>query len=164
MGNGEGIEGEADAAFHGEHLHAVAAIQGNRLPAAIQGHASRDRERAGDDNIRATAEGDGVAAVVAVGLTDSGLQLGVRTTIADGERALGMRRTGQPTQHDAQADEQGQPAQQAQPGRETSRVWMGHEMGSFLPLCAETVDRSRAGRPAVGPCLLARTGTWHDDR
>jgi len=37
-------------------------------------------------------------------------------------------------------------------------------MGSFLPLCAETVDRSRAGRPAGGPCLLARTGTWHDDR
>jgi len=36
-------------------------------------------------------------------------------------------------------------------------------MVSFLPLFAEIVVRSRAGRPAEGPCLLARTGTWYDD-
>ena len=164
MSNGESVEGQAAAAIHGEHLQAAPAVEGDALPAAGQGHAPGDAERAGELDIAAAGEGDDIAGVVAVSLGDIGLQLGVRTTIADGESTLGMRRTGQPAQHDAQAEEQGQPAQQAQPRRETSRVWMGHKMGSFLPLFAETVDRSRAGRPAVGPCLLARTGTWHDDR
>src|SRR5256714_13442550 len=163
MGDGEGVEGQADA-IHEEHPYAVTAIERDALAAAGKGHAPVDRESAAELDIAAAGEGDDIAGIVAVGLGDLGLQLGVRTTIADGESALGMRRTGQPAQHDAQADEQGKPAQQAQPRRETSRVWMGHEMESFLPLCAETVDRSRAGRPAVAPCLLARTGTWHDDR
>ncbi|MFL5653282.1 MAG: hypothetical protein ACJ8CB_03745, partial [Ktedonobacteraceae bacterium] len=119
MGNGEGVEGETDA-IHVQHLQAVTAVERDALAAAGKGHAPGDREGAAELEIAAAGEGDDIAGIVAVGLGDIGLQLGVRTTIADGESALGMRRTGQPAQHDAQAEEQGQPAQQAQPRRETS--------------------------------------------
>ena len=42
MGNGEGVEREGDATVHGQHLHAVVAVEGNALPAAVQGQVHRD--------------------------------------------------------------------------------------------------------------------------
>ena len=165
MSNGESVEGQAAAAIHGEHLQAAPAVEGDALPAAGQGHAPGDAERAGELEIAAAGEADDIAGVVAVGLGDLGLQLGVRSTGGDPQRALGMRRPRQPARHGAQAEEQGEPEQQAQPGRETSRTWLIHGCNPFfLPLFAETSDRSRCGRPAAGPCQQARTGTWHDDR
>src|SRR5207302_303621 len=42
ISDGEGLEGEADAAVHEQHPHAVAAIEGDLLAAAIQGQVHRD--------------------------------------------------------------------------------------------------------------------------
>ncbi len=62
MSNSEGLEGEADAAaWHQEHLGAVAAIEGDVLPAAIESQVVRaDGERAGDGDGATTTEGDRV--------------------------------------------------------------------------------------------------------
>ncbi|HEX6553438.1 MAG TPA: hypothetical protein VF026_11805 [Ktedonobacteraceae bacterium] len=133
MSNGKSREDEADAAVHGQDLYAVAAIEGDALPAAIQGHAPGDRERTGEGDIPTTTEGDGVASVLAVGLADRGVQVGL---IAGTDRNGGgsMRRAGQPACHHAQADEQAQPQHEAQPGRPTKGVWLIHHGYSFPPL------------------------------
>ena len=85
MSNGEGVEGEGDAAIDGEQLRAVAAIEGDVLPAAIESQVVRaDGERAGDGDGATTTEGDRVSGG---GTTQHGADLAravLSTTIGDG--------------------------------------------------------------------------------
>ena len=118
MSNGEGGERKVDAAVHRQYLHLVLPVKGDRLPAAINGHVPRDGERAGERDIRTTpaVEGDGIAVIIGVGLTDRGVQVGLITG-ADGDGRLGVGAgSRQPACHGEQADEQAQQEREARPG------------------------------------------------
>ncbi len=132
MGNSEGVEREGDAAVHGQHLHAAAAVEGDALAAAIQGQVVRaDGERAGDGDGATTAEGDGVSAGRAA---DGAVQVGLITGAdRNGRGWLGMGRpAGKPEAGEhADSQQQGQ-SDQARPGRETKGVWLTHDACSFL--------------------------------
>jgi hypothetical protein len=71
---------------------------------------------------------------------------------------LGVGRLrGQPDAGEHAEPEQQDESDQARPGREMIRVWLVHDACSFcrsLPV----LDVSQCGRPAAGPCLVARTG------
>ncbi len=115
MGNGEGLEVEGDAAIHGEHLRAVAAIEGDILPAAIQGQVLCDGERAGDGDGATTTERD---CVPRGGAADDGAdppRARLPTTVGDGQGRIGsrMRVEAHSGHHDAEADQQHQAEAQA---------------------------------------------------
>jgi len=115
MGNGEGVEGEGDAAIHGEHPHAVATIEGDALPAAVQGQVLADGERAGDRDGATTTERDRVKSG---GAADDGAdapRARLPTTVGDGQGRSGsrMRVEAHSGQHAAQADQQRQAEAQA---------------------------------------------------
>ncbi len=116
MGNGEGVEREADAAIHGEHLHAVATIEGDALPAAVQGQVLADGERADDGDGATTTERDRVPSG---GAADDGAdapRAGLPTTIGDGQGRSGsrMRVQAHSGHHDAEDAQQTQQDHQEQ--------------------------------------------------
>jgi hypothetical protein len=115
MGNGEGVEGESDAAVHEEHPHAVAPIEGDRLPAAVQGQILADGERAAEGDGATTTEHD---RVTSGGAADDGAdppRARLPTTIGDGQGRSGsrMRVQAHSGQRAAQADQQRQAEAQA---------------------------------------------------
>src|SRR5262249_8153391 len=114
MSNGEGLEGEGDAAIHGEHLRAVATIEGHALPAAVQGHVLADRQRATDRDGATTTELDRVPSRGAADERADPPWACLATTVADKERAGG----------------QGHPGRsQRQRGREQERQRQGAQGG-----------------------------------
>src|SRR5579875_3270998 len=132
IGDGEGIEGEV-AARGGEHLYLIVSIEGDALPAAIDGHASSDGEGAAEQDVPAATESNGIPVIVAVGYADIGLQLAIIATIGDGEGGRGMGlATGQGRAAQQAKTQQETERHQAQPGcAARCRSWV-HERQSFL--------------------------------
>jgi hypothetical protein len=129
MSNGEGLEGEGDAAIHGEHLRAAAAIKGDRLPAAIDGQVRADGERAGDGDGATTTERDRVPCG---GAADNGADLPrarLPTTIGDGQGRSGsrMRVEAHSGHYDAQTAQQTQQDHQEQTRGPTHELSWSHE-------------------------------------
>ena len=131
MGNGEGVEREADAAVYGQHLHTVVAVEGNALAAAVQGQVLADRERSGEGDRATTAEFDGVSAGRVVdGVAQGGVIAGIDGT---GHGWLGVGRpAGKPEAGEHADPEQQGESDQACPGRETKGMWLIHEKCFFL--------------------------------
>jgi len=133
-------------------------IEGDALPAAIDGHASGDGERVAEDNIAAATEGDGIAIVIAVGCADIGLQLAVIATIANGQsgRRVGFAAAQGRACQQAKAQQETE-REQAQPGREACRSWV-HKRTSFLAASlrrripsVDDLDRPQACPPERDP-------------
>jgi hypothetical protein len=86
VGDGQAVQREVDAAAADvDHLHVVLAIKGNRLAAAIQGHAPCDLEGVGQSDIPTAPKGDSVAGIVGAGLGDRGVKVRL-VTGTDGDR------------------------------------------------------------------------------
>ena len=76
MSNGEGIEREADATVHPQHLHLVLSIKGDILPTAVQRQVLGDSQGLRQGNISTTAQCDGITTT---GTGDGGIQMALVT-------------------------------------------------------------------------------------
>src|SRR3989442_6100540 len=125
MGNGEGVEGEADAAVHGEYLHGVATIEGDALAAAVQRQVFADRECAADGDGPTTTECDRVPSGGAAQDGADPPRTRLPTTVGDGQGGgwlgVGRARDKQAACQHADPEQQGD-CDQARPGRETKSV------------------------------------------